>query len=503
MTKTATKKKPTTKKAPAKKSTRRKNARPKASDTAQESPSKDGDSSTEDSPPEEVEEGNSSDTPLTNRKSGNTRKKTKKSPTKKTPKKGTKPKGAKTTKKVPKKKTPASDDDTTPYCDPDDPEIVYSQVNVIPFFGKRYNDRSGGPLTVDQAKEFLGWQEESQNISFKSDYLFKDRKGRKVRCTNNLHNRPFSVTLAWKWMIEILRKKWMLNGESIIIDCAGMVQDGQHRLIGLVWAAQEWELHPHKWQKYWKTEPTIDTLIVTGVANDDETINTMNTGKPRSFADALYRSGLFADYNQKNRQRVSRIGQSAVKLLWRRTGQKELSVAYHMPHSEAFEFVHSHPHICDSIRHVFEEDGSANKINGYVPAGEAAAMLYLMAVSDSDRDTYVRNRCEDGLDVKHFDKACDFWTLIANQSSKVEPLLDHLLSIPEEIITPVARNVRIGHVVKAWDLFSRNKKITQALTDLEVSDEEPPYLREYPEFGGIDIGDEGILEEGGEVDEEA
>lgn len=490
-------KKTATKKSPVKKGTRKKTV-VKKENSVEESQVTSEDSSTDD---------NAEESSMTNSGRGTKKKKRTK---KTTPKKGVKKSSTK--KSSPKKSSPKKSSPTrqgsaelSPYCDPDDPEIVYPVVNVLPLFDKTYNQKSGqGRLTGDQAKEFLGWQEESENISFKSEFLFKDRRGNKVRCTNNLKNRPFNSSLAWKWMIEVLRGKWRMNGETVIIDCKGMIQDGQHRLIGLVWAVQEWIDHPSKWGKYWESEPAIDVTVITGIPSDDETINTINTGKPRSFADALYRSGLFEDYSAKQRQKVARIGQNAVKLIWKRTGQKELSEAYHMPHSEAFDFIDSHPHICDSIRHIFEEDGSANKIGGYVRQGYAAALLYLMGVSASDRDVYVNERHEQYLDLKYWDKACDFWTLVANQESQVEGLLEALLKIPEEANGLLTRSFQIGYTAKAWDLFRRNKKITENNIELLTEETDMGFLRllEYPEFGGIDIGDDSFLEKGGEVDDD-
>jgi len=406
-------------------------------------------------------------------------------------------------KEVVKALSDAIDDDLTPYCNPDDPEVVYSKVDILPFFSKRYNPKALGPLTGERAQELLGWTEEVGQITFGSDFLFKDRNGKKIRCLNNLHNRPFDNKLAEAWMLEVLRRKWRMNGETMIIDCKGMTQDAQHRLIGLVWAVQEWHRNPGKWAEYWSTEPTMDTIIIVGIPDDDETVNTINTGKRRSLADAIFRSGYFDDIPYKKRKVVAKIAESCVKRFWERTGQKQLSRAPHMPHSEAIELVDNHPGLLRSILHIYEEDGTTNLIGGYVKQGLAAACLYLMGSGKSDRESYISQRSEDSLDFTYWDKACEFWSLVAKKSNRLEPMLDALIAFPEDVSGPYIRSMSSALVAKSWDLFIRGKKITSALIEVQqvTNDDGRLSVAECPLFGGIDVGTDSPDEDEEELDD--
>ena len=382
-----------------------------------------------------------------------------------------------------------------------DTEIIYDIVSVKPYFSKERNPKALGSLTAKKAKEILRWEEEPKGSSFGKNYLFKDRNGKKIRCVNNLFNRPFTVSYSQAYMLEILRGKWKLNGETMIIDRTGMVQDAQHRLVALVWAAQEWSKKPDRWEDYWKTEPTIDTIIVTGIMEDDDTVNTINTGAKRTLSDVIYRSEYFQDFDFNKRRQVAKMTEWAVKVLWRRSGQSSLSKAPKMPHSEALVLVDSHSRILEAVRHVYGEDGSNSNISGYIPAGQAAGLLYLMAGTDTDRDTYLSSRNEEAIDFNHWDEACDFWTLVAQKGKKVEQLLEELLGFPENVGPGYIRSLREGLVAKSWGLFRRGKAIKKGLIEIKQKVDEDDgklYIIETPLIGGIDIGDDSLLEEEGE-----
>jgi hypothetical protein len=74
-------------------------------------------------------------------------------------------------------------------------------------------------LTASQAKGYLGWQEETDKNKFGADYVreLANLYPRKVRCINNVTNRPLTRSVLLTLKQEILRGKWQFNGESIII----------------------------------------------------------------------------------------------------------------------------------------------------------------------------------------------------------------------------------------------------------------------------------------------
>src|SRR5690606_21493596 len=160
-------------------------------------------------------------------------------------------------------------------------EVIYPEVELNLCAGEE-------SLTAEQAKALLGWQEESENIKLRSNEfvpLIKNHLGIKVRLNHNLTNRPLYSGIVDKLMQEILNGNWRFNGEPIIVGNTGMILDGQHTLISLILAAAKWHEKSGQYKDKWKTEPTIDKLIVYGVSEEDSVVNTINTGKERSFYD--------------------------------------------------------------------------------------------------------------------------------------------------------------------------------------------------------------------------
>jgi len=83
-------------------------------------------------------------------------------------------------------------------------------------------------MTPDQAKKLLGWSQESEHIKFGSNYLLLDEYGEKVRCYNNVTNRPLYPNIYKTLRQEHLRKKWQMNGEPVIIGRTGLILNDPH-----------------------------------------------------------------------------------------------------------------------------------------------------------------------------------------------------------------------------------------------------------------------------------
>lgn len=88
----------------------------------------------------------------------------------------------------------------------------------------------------------------------------------------NTGNRKVSQANLNKVKAAISRGDWALNGEAIKIAKTGRILDGQHRLHACI-----------------ELDTPIETLIVYGL--DDDTQDTMDTGKARTVADVLAISG--------------------------------------------------------------------------------------------------------------------------------------------------------------------------------------------------------------------
>ena len=347
-------------------------------------------------------------------------------------------------------------------------------------------------LTVGDAKQLLGWEEEKQEAPFGSDYLLNDFAGVHIRCTNNMSNRPLSITKAHELKQEILRNRWRMNGETIIIGNTGLLLNGQHRLVALIFAAQERDSDPEKWESNWSDEPTIDVLIVFGIEESDEVVNTMDTCRPRTLSDVIYRSQYFPDLNKSDQKSIARTAQYAVSTMWRRTGAGLDEFALRQTHSESLDFIGRHPKLLKCIKTVHDlNDGRTNKIGRYVGAGYAAALLYLMSCCGSDPDKYYEadSPAESDLEFTHQKQAVDFFKMLASGDKKVEGVRKALARILDDEGGSI--DERCGLLVKAWNCLIDGDNITPARISLEYFTDDDGFrtLVEFPTVGGIDLAD--------------
>ena len=360
-------------------------------------------------------------------------------------------------------------------------KVVYNSFDVW-VYKDNDPDISDGVMTVEIAKNLLGWQEESENIKFGNDYLFKDIDGNKIRCVNNLTNRPFDDGLARDWMFEILRGKWKLNGETMIIDKMAMIHDGQHRLVGLVWAEQTRLKNREDWTEYWRQECFVETVVVVGVEHDDDTINTINTGKSRTLSDVLYRTEHFKSYTVKERKKIAKACDFAIKLVYRRTGAADYShLNGKLPHSESLEFLDQHPSILDCVKFIWDENGGSEKrITKLISPGMASGLLYMMAAERTERETYTEYLTEDGADMSLMDKAQEYWVALSQGGDDVKGVLSAVEEVRSEYsdYPKLQRDCIEAIVCKGWLKYSEDKKITKANVAAKVveivDDEDDP-----------------------------
>jgi hypothetical protein len=357
-------------------------------------------------------------------------------------------------------------------------------------------------ITYEMAKKLLGWE-----VVLTGDYVVKDRADNMIRCKNNLTNRPFSLPDAEKIRQEILNKRWKLNGETIIIGNRGSVLSGQHRLIGLILAYLDWERNTIGDENFDMKEvfgnepPTLETLVVYGVDEGDDTVNTIDTGKTRSLSDVIYRSEIFASVKPSDRKALARILDYAVRTVWERTGAQDAFSKYRT-HAESLNFIERHPKLVDCSQHIFQENGgSDNKIQRVVNSlGTAAGLMYLMGSSSSNSEDYfgsdVRN--EKSLNWSMWDKAETFWVELATHNKanalwQVRVLIDKLINRIDKdgFADPIRVKEREAIIVKAWNLYADGKDITMKSLELEYEKDEDgtQHLAETPVVGGIDLGD--------------
>ncbi len=211
-----------------------------------------------------------------------------------------------------------------------------------------------GPLTVDEAKKLIGWTEVDAK---EANYKLKDKNGIKIQLVNAPTNRPFKMPLAERYANEMLRRKWALNLETIVFNCLGNTEQGQHRLSGFILAEQERQADPVKWGQ---TPLTLEVLLGFGVDDSDEVADTYDTGTKRSLGDVFYRRHDFGGNSDVVQKAVAKVLAGAVRLVWLRTGGKQIGFAPHFPHSEATEFFGKHPGILECCTKIMSMDTDKN-----------------------------------------------------------------------------------------------------------------------------------------------
>lgn len=380
-----------------------------------------------------------------------------------------------------------------------DVRLFSADPKLIQAFTRSKSKVTAAPLTQEIAKEILGWiNEEDVGEEFGDDYLLVDYGGYKIRCLHNLNNRPFYPQVAEYWKLEILRGKWKLNGETVILDKYGNTHDGQHRLIGLILACQEWILdqekpeHEQIWSQFWpECEPYIETLLVVGIESDDDTVNTIGTGRPRSFADVLYRSEYFDGLKNSTKKNLAKTADWAIRLVWDRTAQSQVSLCNKRSHSESLEFISRHERLLKAIRFIHElNKKSGDRLQYLITLGNAAGLLYLMGTANSELEKYEVEKNEKGLDFSTWAKAESFWNDLAKNGTATEFVRELLLKIPQHVQGQFGRDLRLGTIIKGWLMFvddEEPKDIDQVSIETYEDNTGFTKLAEFPRIGGIDL----------------
>lgn len=370
-------------------------------------------------------------------------------------------------------------------------EIIYPDIHVELAIGEH-------ALTAEKAKALLGWTtdvNEAKKWGVDAP-LCLDREKKNCFALNNLHNRPLYMSSVDSLVQEILNKRWEFNGEPIIIGKYGSILNGQHSLIALVLAQQDVDLKPDMWD--FTTKPvSIDKQITFGVNEDDKVVNTMDTCKPRSIMDVIYRCEFFKDLPPDQRKHASRISDYAIRLLWERTGASQDAWAPRRTHTEAIDFMTRHDALKKCIQLIMIEDKGKGITDYKIGQGSAAAMLYLMAASKSDLDKYAADPKEENIDLSLMKKAEDFWKMFSNRKLDAFKVVRQAVAStmdtdPEKDDGGCGSFIeKLCVIAKAWRLYISNTPFKK--NDLKLAyKENNDGIRQLKEsgvtFGGIDKG---------------
>lgn len=370
-------------------------------------------------------------------------------------------------------------------------EVVYDKVDVMLCAGD-------DALTAEMFMDLLGWETESETVKFGNAYDLVDHAGKKVRLTRNGNNRPWSESWSRQLAQDHLNRRWRLNGETVVVGRYAQMLSGQHRGIGLILASQMWADEGLPGNAHWRTlwpdgPPTMEGIVVFGVDESSETTRTLDNVKPRTLADVLYTSGLFANKKPEDREELSKMLERAVMILWDRTGEKANGTAPMRTHSEALSFIERHPTVIKCVKHIHEEN-SEGAVRTWIAPGTAAGLMYLMAASEADGDKYREEApwTEKTLGkLDEYKRAEEFWTLLAGNNPDFAPCVETLGRI-KDYATGCGGSIdeRLALVLHAWTAYT-NGTLADGVTikyQADRNDDGNLVLDDFPTLTGIDLG---------------
>lgn len=447
--------------------------------------------------------------------------------------------------------TSAPEDNAPRYANPHNLPILYHKLTI----NERSTTSELGPITPDEMVLMLDWETEKQyqvrmvaekggkpeHYLFGESIVGKDGIARpvhcldtakqKVVCWSNAGNRPFDSEWCEHLIQTILRGQWAgpltvpgetVNGETIRVSRYGRVLSGQHTGTALKLADERlqesraqagnaanpkypaWNGHEHC---------VIETIVITGLSEDERVLRTIDYNRPRSAADMLFTMEVFRDNTPAERREMTRMLSSAVDLLWARTGAQGYKT-----HPEVVGFLERHKRLLKCVEHLFIEDSTKGKVmcrnchgtgddgdkacpvctgKGEVPsdgrrisklwisAGQAAAMEYLMGCSSqktTDRSDAYRNESppsEKKFDWGYWDKARAFWAGLAGDRAFLPVRLEMgrlITSSPtnEDNLGLGGRaNEKLALISKAWLKFKHHPDGTGAPPPFSDEDRAP------------------------------
>jgi hypothetical protein len=197
---------------------------------------------------------------------------------------------------------------------------------------------------------------------------------------------------------------------------------------------------------------------------------------------------------KKEMKVLSRITDYAIRLLWERLGFRSYSLLPRRTHSESIDFLNRHHTILDSVAYIHSMPSQ-----GLVSSGYAAGLHYLMACSttvpENDKGTGYRQvdfPSENEIVFETIEKANQFWDLLCIRSERLEEVWKAIAKVSDGE-SGGSPSERVAIIVKAWNLFSKNKKVTAKGLRLKYKTLDDGFKRliEFPQIGvGLDIGEE-------------
>ena len=194
------------------------------------------------------------------------------------------------------------------------------------------------------------------------------------------------------------------------------------------------------------------------------------------------------------RVKVAKIAEYAIRTLGYRTAAFANAFAPNRTHSEQIEFLQRHPRLLQCVKWIYEAE-SERSVSNVIPLGTAAGLMFLMGSAGDTGEKYTKalketsRPHENMLKWGHWDLAEKFWEAIGNSDKKMFPIKEALAQVSQDGDS-ISKDVQMGIIVKAWNLFSNGKPLTAESLALQFQEdgEGRKHLTEKPLISPIDLG---------------
>lgn len=337
----------------------------------------------------------------------------------------------------------------------------------------------------------------------------------------NNTNRPQKSGNMGRYCQDMLRKKWKLNGETIVVSSRGNLLNGQNRCMALIKAERMRKQNPEKYKdsRYALHGPIrIPMVIIRGIK--DSAADTLDQGAGRTIADVFFREHLFDSYTKLDesgnkevpefklgdKRKLARYLATAVRTCWIRLGGKDVSDAPKFPVSAADDFIKKHPAILDCVVFCYRADGGVERsISSLVTVPYMAAVMYLGATAKTLREDY--DKAEDAIgvaeviDLSLMKQVQKFVSAFASgeelhAGSPILALRKAFENIKNQKVAR-DRDVTLNMLVKAFTFHLDGMKDV-AMKDVKFD----PTKEDTPRLGGLDVEQTDPDEEAVESDAE-
>lgn len=226
----------------------------------------------------------------------------------------------------------------------------------------------------------------------------------------NHDNRPLKKGLVTCYANEMLRGKWMENGEVIIFGESPAAEEGlliretlisgQHRLHAMIQALALFTEDETAWPD---ALFEFDVVVVYGV--DASVADSVDDMTPRKHKDVLFRSDFVdahipEEWNQTSSKRKRWVAtlSTAARLVWQRFGGKTVSSATKFSNSECLQFLSENPELCNATTMVLNADDGdgGNKGLRKISLAYIAGLSY---VAYLDADGEIVEDAKDKIDM--------------------------------------------------------------------------------------------------------